>query len=98
MFVLLIHNQNINDMQQPTDEQIKEAAQKTYCSLPSFKTGVNWLLNWQKSQPLEMFLVWDYNANIRAICRTKEQAEIVAENLKKDYNSSFNVTKYIVFK
>jgi hypothetical protein len=54
----------------PTDEQIEKA--------------IEWLLEWQKTQPLTVYLVIDSSIGIVAVFRTEEGANKGIEGLKSN--------------
>ena len=91
-------------MQQPTEKEIEDAMwesrSKNYVSdnfINGFGRAVKWLLNWQKSQPLEVFLVRSKEEDsFFCICRTKEEAENTIETIKKTYENEFYFTSVII--
>jgi len=50
----------------------------------AFDKGLHWLLNWQKTQPLTVYLVIDSSIGIVAVFRTEEGANKGIEGLKSN--------------
>jgi len=99
-------------MKQPTDEQIEKWIDDSFLESNSskvsgklnvvhfangFRRAVQWLINWQKSQPLEVFLIRPKESDVVAcVCRTKEDAEKTIASLKKTYENEFYFTSVII--
>jgi len=90
-------------MKQPTEEQIEKWIDDSFLESNSskvsgklnvvhfangFRRAVKWLLEWQKTQPLEVFLVIDLEQVVE-VCRTKESAQKRIEILKKNHPTQF---------
>jgi len=74
----------------PTKEQIENAIYEAVVNptgfFPNgFVNGVQWLLEWQKTQPLTVYYVMVGENEIVDVCRTQESAEKSISDLKKDY-------------
>jgi hypothetical protein len=73
----------------PTEKQIEKAANngdRGTLEKQAFEDGVKWLLEWQKTQPLEVFYVMVGECEIVDVCRTFLSAERSISDLKKDFN------------
>ena len=82
----------------PTEKEIKEALENLFYTEPSaFVTGIEWALEWQKTQPLEVFLVRNTETqDLMEVCRTKEAAEKTIDSFKKTYENEFYFTSVII--
>jgi len=85
-------------MKNPPDELVQIEAKKAFensvfsatkpLNLPfryAFEKAIQWLLEWQKTQPLTVYYVMVGELEIVDVCRTHKSAEKSISDLKKDY-------------
>jgi hypothetical protein len=78
----------------PSEKEINDALEKAYqdCKTNAFfgngfKLAIEWLLNWQKTQPLQLWCVMAGENEILDICRSEQAAKDSIAALKKDHSS-----------
>lgn len=81
-------------MKKPTHKEIidaifngKEHVLITY--RVAFQRGVEWLLNWQKSQPITVYCVHSSESDIIGVFRSEEKAKERICELRKCHNVDF---------